>query len=68
MKEWKISLAAARVNAGMTQTEAAERLGVTATTVLNWEKGKTSPRIEQVNQMADLYKVPMHDLFFAKRY
>lgn len=36
----QISLEAARVDAGMTQQELAERLGVTRKTVRNWEKGK----------------------------
>lgn len=38
-KEFKISLAAARVNAGLTQDEVAKRMHVSKTTILNWEKG-----------------------------
>lgn len=36
----KISLEAARVNAGLTQKELAEKLGVSNTTIVNWEKRK----------------------------
>ena len=39
MDVFKISLAAARVNAGLTQAETAEKMGVTKRTIINWEKG-----------------------------
>ena len=38
----KVTLRAARVNAGLTQREAAERLGKDSHTILNWEKGRFS--------------------------
>lgn len=68
MKDWKISLEAARVNVGLTQAEAAEAIGVSQVTISNWETGKTSPRMSIVPAIAELYKVPMHDLLFAHRY
>lgn len=68
MKDWKISLEAARVNAGLTQTEAAAAIGVSQVTISNWETGKTSPKMSIVPTIADLYKVPMHDLLFAQKY
>ena len=37
----KITLKAARVNAGMTQDEAAGFLGKTKQTIVNWENGVT---------------------------
>ena len=37
----KISLEAVRVNAKMTQKEWASKLGVSNSTVVNWEKGNT---------------------------
>lgn len=36
----QISLAAARVNAGLTQEQVAEKLGVTRKSVQNWELGR----------------------------
>ena len=36
--EFKISLRAARVNANLTQTEAARRLGIGVNTLIKWEK------------------------------
>ena len=67
MKDWKITLAAARVNAGLTQTEAAEKIGVSQITISNWETGKTSPKMSIVPIIADLYKIPVHDLLFVQK-
>lgn len=48
-------LAAARTNAGFTQTEAARRLGVDQSAVSYWESGKNIPRASMLVKMADLY-------------
>lgn len=36
----KITMEAARVNAGYTQAELADRMGVSRATVIDWESGK----------------------------
>ena len=41
----KISLEAVRVNARYTQKAWAKEFGVSNSTVLNWEKGKTEPTL-----------------------
>lgn len=59
----KISLEAVRVNAKMTQKEWAEKLEVSNTTVVNWEKGKTEPSLSQLRKMSELSGVPMDFIF-----
>lgn len=49
------ALAAARNNAGLTQTEAARRLGVDQSAVSFWESGKKLPRASMLVKMSDLY-------------
>ena len=61
---FKITLAAARVNCGMKQQEAAKALGVMPQTLRNWEKGKTSPNFAQANKLCELYGVPYNLIFF----
>ena len=63
----KISLEAARVNAEMTQKEAASALNVTPATIRNWEAGITVPSFAKVEEMADLYQYPMDYIFFGKK-
>lgn len=59
-----ITLKAARVNAGLTQTEASAVLGVTKATLSNWERGKTYPRADMWMRISDLYGVPINELIF----
>ena len=66
MKELKISLAAARVNAGLTQAEVADKMGVTANTVVNWEKGNATPSVIVARQLANLYGLELNNIFFPK--
>ena len=40
----KISLEAARVNAGLTQEELAQKMGVSRQSVFDWENGKRAMR------------------------
>jgi transcriptional regulator with XRE-family HTH domain len=42
-----------------TQVELAARLGVTPSTVYNWERGNWEPRAVQLRQMATLFGVRM---------
>lgn len=62
-----IHLKAARVNAGLTQKEAAEKLKISKNTLANYEKYKTKPDIELSKKIAALYKTTVDDIiFFAK--
>lgn len=59
-----ISLKAARVNAGLTQKEAAERLGVTPTTISKWETKITYPTISNVKKLVEIYSISVDDIDF----
>ena len=54
MAEIQISLAAARVNAGMTQEKVAKEMHVSKNTIVNWEKGTSEPTINQGKELAAL--------------
>jgi transcriptional regulator with XRE-family HTH domain len=47
---------------GWTQLELATRLGVTPSTVYNWERGRHEPRAGQLREMARLFGVGMDDV------
>ena len=60
----KISLRAARVNAGYSQKEAALRLGISNKTLGNWEKGSTFPPADKISAICSLYGVSYDNLNF----
>lgn len=63
----KISLAAARVNAGFEQKEAARLLKITPPTLRSWERGETAPDYTKVEEIQTLYNYPKDYIFFGKR-
>ena len=62
----KISLKAARVNAGLTQDEAIKALKISKNTLVSYEKYRTSPDINLAKNIAKLYKVEVTDLIFLR--
>lgn len=60
----KLTLKAARVNAGMTQDEVAETLKKSKNTIVNYEKGRSTPDIETGKALAALYGLSVDDLIF----
>ena len=63
MENLQISLAAARVNAGMTQEDEAREMHVSKQTIVNWEKGKVMPNFATLNTLSSLYKIPADNIF-----
>ena len=59
-----ITLKAARVNAGLTQREAAKRLGITRGTIASYEKHKTVPDIDRAKEIAALYGTTVDGIIF----
>lgn len=53
----QVSLKAARVNAGMSQKEAAKMIGVSNKTLCNWEKGVSYPSADKILNICQTYKV-----------
>lgn len=60
----KITLEAARVNANLTQREAAKRLGCTRATLQNYEKGRTVPDWNMVRKIEEVYSYPADHINF----
>ena len=52
----------ARLGAGMTQEQAAERLFVSRQTISNWENERTYPDIVSVIRLSDLYSISLDEL------
>lgn len=64
----KITLAAARVNAGLTQEQLAEKLGVTRKTYANWETGKTEIKPAYLYAFCGFTGFSVDDILLPKEY
>lgn len=67
MKQFQISLAAARVNAGLTQEDVAKALKVGKQTIVSWEKGNSEPRMSQGRLLSELYNMPLDYIFLPQK-
>ena len=63
----KITLKAARVNAGLTLESAAKDLGITKNTLISYEKYRTIPDMAMGTAMASLYGTSVDNLIFLPR-
>ena len=60
----KISIRAARVNAGLSQKAAAYHLGVSNKTLGSWENGVTFPPADKITEICVLYGLSYDNLNF----
>lgn len=58
----KVTLKAARVNSGYTQTEVAGMLKVSRVSIANWENGTAEPLAGHFKALCELYKVNPMDI------
>ena len=59
MIEPKITLKAARVNSELTLDEAAERIGKSKQSIVNWEKGITPIKYSDLIKLSGIYEMPI---------
>ena len=63
----KMTLRAARVNAGYDQKQAAKLLDITPKTLSFWENGKRQPTVDMALKICELYKVAFDDVIFLPK-
>ncbi len=63
----RISLAAARVNAKLTQEEVAKKMKIGKRTIINWEKGMVMPSFADINMLSDIYGIPIDNIFLPEK-
>lgn len=59
----KITLKAARVNAGLTQKEAAEKIGISYQTLSDYEKDESKIKLSTIKKMCSVYGFPLEYIF-----
>lgn len=60
----KVTLKSARVNAGLTQNQAAKQLEISVDTLRNWETMTTFPNAKQIAKIETVYRVNYNDIIF----
>lgn len=65
LEDFRITLKAARVNAGLRLLDAAEKLGVGKDTLIRWEKEPGNVQAKYQKIISDTYKIPIDRIFFA---
>ena len=63
----QISLAAARVNAKLTQEDVAKRMKIGKRTIINWEKGVSVPSFADMEMLSDIYGIPLDNIFLPSK-
>ena len=63
----QISLAAARVNAKLTQEDVAKMMKIGKRTIINWEKGISIPSFSDINMLSQIYKIPVDNIFLPAK-
>ena len=63
----KITLAAARVNAGLTQADVAEKMHISKNTIVNWENGKVIPSVANIHLLSFIYGIPEDNIFLPEK-
>lgn len=64
----KISLRAARVNAGFTQADVAKKLRKNKQTIVNWENGKTEIDKANFYSLCHIYNCKLDDIFLPQKF
>lgn len=64
MEKYRISLAAARVNAGLTQENVAKEMHVSKNTIVNWENGKVEMKPAQFKMYCYIVGAPEDCIIF----
>ena len=60
----KVTLPVARKIANMTQKELGLAVGVSESTVIKWEKGRSEPTVIQAQKISELTGIPLDCIIF----
>lgn len=62
----QITMASARVNAGLTQNEVSELMGITPKTLITWERGQREPKFSQLQKFCEICGCEVSDIRFEE--
>ena len=59
-------IAARRKDCGLTQSQLAEKLGITDKAISKWETGRSMPDLSLFNPLCDLLKITLNELLLGE--
>lgn len=63
----KITIKAARINAGLNQVEAAKRLDISPSTLIKWEQRPDQIPGYRLHSISEVYGIPVDNLIFLPK-
>jgi putative transcriptional regulator len=60
----KVTLPVARKIANLSQKELGLAVGVSESTVINWEKGRSEPTVSQAYKISEITGIPLDGIIF----
>ena len=60
----QVTLKAARINRNLTQSEAAQALGISVSTLANYEQGRQFPDVPMIKKIEALYETTYDEIIF----
>jgi len=67
MAQYKISMAAARVNANLTQEDVAKAMKLNKSTIISWERGRITPKPAQFRMYCEIVGAPEDIIILPKK-
>lgn len=61
-EKMKVTLKGLRANKNYSQAEVAIKIGVDKATIINWEKGRTSPNATMLMKLCEVYECKIDDV------
>ena len=65
IKKTGLKIRVARIKAGLSQTDLAERMNVKQATVSLWELGRNLPKASNIVRLSELLNIPVEELLKA---
>ncbi len=66
-KNYAKKLKSARIKLGLTQTQLAEKLGISSSTIGMYEQGRRSPDFNMLLRLCGILKISIYDFFFENK-
>lgn len=60
----RVTIRAARINRDLTQAEFARKIGVSESTIRNWESNKSAPRADLMPKICNVLNCEIEDIIF----